>query len=414
MCPEQNKGHLSEGLCHNAPDDAPALPSQVLAQPQTLEKLPDFPVNLQALPSRQAQFCLGIERFLTRDLGLGTRLKGSRIILGLSGGADSTALLLILHYLKPRLGFELLPAHLDHSLRPESGLESSRVRELCSSLNLPCFFKKLDVDALAKQQSLGLEEAGRLARYEFFASLASETSPNHASQTAPVFIVTAHHLDDLAEDLLLRLVRGSGWPALAGMKALLPLPESLAGSAPKATTLLRPLLLNPKSELTGFLEQLHCPWIEDSSNAALDFKRNRMRNQIMPLLLRENPAFRDSIANLWRLGQLDEEHWDQQLAEFQGAALTSPGVNATAETDSAPAFFIPRDTLLGRDQATRMRLYKACLQKLGPGQVIASNLFKLDASLLERKSGKIFSFPGYKKIKVEREGLKFYLNKQSR
>lgn len=432
-------------------------------------KLPEFPSTLQGLNPKQAKFCLGIERFLTRDLALGAELKRSRIVLGLSGGADSTALLLILHYLRPRLGFELLPAHLDHSLRPESFSESLWVRNLCAALNLPCFLKKLDVRDLAKKQGVGLEEAGRQARYCFFASIASGTydrtydnpgaaqqpaapdiipgiipadnqrktaqngSEHPVSQCFTVFVCTAHHLDDLAEDLLLRLVRGAGWPALAGMKALSPLAASLCddmkesrpknrsgGHPPESRALLpetggsiaarpglkllRPLLLTPKLDLTGFLQQLNCPWLEDSSNAALDFRRNRMRNQVMPLLLRENPAFRDSVANLWHLGQVDAEHWEQQLAALQNIVL------ADSETEAGKTdFFIPIDKLLAHDRATRLRLYKICLRKLGPGQILANSLFALDAAMLKRRSNKIFAFPGYKKVAVEHAGLRFYL-----
>ena len=416
MSPEQNKWPVPEDPGNNPPPDAgSALPGK---SGNVLQKLPDLPEKLQDLDPKLAKFCLAIERFLTHDLGLSTDLKDSRVILGLSGGADSTALLLILYYLKPRLGFELLPAHLDHSLRPESRSESLWVRDLCAALKLPCFVNNIDVRDLAKTNSLGLEEAGRLARYNFFAALATESEKNKPlDAVTKSFIVTAHHLDDLAEDLLLRLVRGTGWPALAGMKALSPLPASLSGLSPdlnRNLKLLRPLLLTPKLELTSLLEQLNYPWLEDSSNATLDFKRNRMRNQVMPLLLHENPAFRDSIANLWRLGQLDEEHWEKRLKEINVTETITSEVVADKGKSSNLTLFIPLDTLLNHDQATRMRLYKSCLQKLGPGQVLASSLFRLDEALSGRKSGKIFAFPGYKKVAVKHEGLRFYQDKSSR
>lgn len=122
---------------------------------------------------------------------------------GLFGGADSTALAVILRC----LGVSLVLAHLDHRLRPESGEEAESARRFAERLGVPCMVRRVDVEALARSEGIGLEDAGRRARYAFFDSaLLSERAE---------WVVTGHHLDDLSEDVLMRLVRGSGWPDLA-------------------------------------------------------------------------------------------------------------------------------------------------------------------------------------------------------
>lgn len=135
---------------------------------------------------------------------------------GLFGGADSTALAVILRC----LGVSLVLAHLDHRLRPESGEEAESARRFAERLGVPCMVRRMDVEALARSEGIGLEDAGRRARYAFFDSaLLSERAE---------WVVTGHHLDDLSEDVLMRLVRGSGWPGLGGMKAVEPAGVSCA------------------------------------------------------------------------------------------------------------------------------------------------------------------------------------------
>lgn len=137
--------------------------------------------------------------------------------------AGSTALAVILRC----LGVSLVLAHLDHRLRPESGEEAESARRFAERLGVPCMVRRVDVEALARSEGIGLEDAGRRARYAFFDSaLLSERAE---------WVVTGHHLDDLSEDVLMRLVRGSGWPGLGGMKAVGSGPASPAPFAWDAT-----------------------------------------------------------------------------------------------------------------------------------------------------------------------------------
>jgi len=332
----------------------------------------ELPLRLQALPPRAARFCLGVERFLRRDLG--ADLAGAVVVVGFSGGPDSTALLLCLECLAPRLGFSLQAAHLDHGLRPESGAEADQAELLCGGLGIPFSSCAVDAAALARERGVGVEEAGRELRYAFFAECL-EGLPR-------AFLALGHTLDDLAEDQLLRLIRGAGWPGLGGMPALDP-----------ARSLLRPLLLTPKAAILEFLADLDAEYVQDPSNQDPAFRRNRVRAGILPLLREENPAYLESAAGLWRLAQLDRELLDGQV----DAPAAGP--------DGRIA--LPLSDLAARPRALRLRLCKACLERLGPGQPLLEGLLRLDAAVTAGISGKTFQFPGRKTARLEAGAVVF-------
>lgn len=327
---------------------------------------PAMPRSLQDLPPKWAHFCLGIERFITDDLALDTT--GRTMIVGLSGGADSTALLLCLHWLAVKNGGRVVAAHLNHRLRSEADDDARWAAALCGSLGLPCVVREEDVAGLAAAQGMGVEEAGREARYALFADVLAE----HKADC----IALGHHLDDLAEDVLLRLTRGTAWPGLSGMVG-----------RDHERRLLRPLLLTRKSTLTGFLTALGVSWREDASNSDPRWARNRIRSTVMPLLLQENPNFLDAVARLWRVGSVDREYWEAQT-EAAGTTL-------------------PDTTLAGAHRALRLRLYKAALDRLGPGQPLADTLFGLDRAWQDRRIGATFQFPGEKTATVTGSGVVF-------
>lgn len=335
-----------------------------------------LPRTLQEMPPRWAHFCLGIERFTATDLGVSPWASG--ILVAFSGGLDSTALLLVAVCLTARNGGSVRAAHLDHGLRPESGEDASAALDFCAALGVPCSVQRMDVAALADKMGTGLEDAGREARLEFLEQARVEAGAD--------WILLGHHLDDLAEDVLLRLVRGTGWPGLSGMPG-----------RDDGRRLLRPLLLTPKSTLRDFLTDLSASWREDSSNQEPLFRRNRMRHSVLPLLLEENPSFLDSVARLWRVGRQDEAFWEGQvravLPDVREAALLLP--DAILET--APS-------------ALRSRLCKRALDSLGPGQALAESLFQLDDAWRENRLGSVFQFPGNKQAQVTREGI-FFLRK---
>lgn len=333
-------------------------------------------MRLQDLPRHLARRCLGIPRFC-RD-SLGVDLRGARLVVAYSAGLDSTALLHLLHLLRPQLDLTLVAAHAHHGLRPESDLELRHARETCARLGLDCETAHLDVPALQAASGLGLEECARQARYEFLESVRRDRQAD--------WTVTAHHGDDLAEDIVMRLVRGAGWPGLGGM----------TGADP-GRRLLRPLLDWHKSELKAFLDSTGTTWREDPSNADPDRTRNRVRHDIMPLLLRENPSFAKTALQLWELARIDRDFWDQTLPHFLGP-ISEHFLDAAA---------------LNVHQARRLRLYKTVLDAMGPGQALASHLLLLDGAWMRKNCGSSTQFPGDKVACVEAEGIRFHMQQRS-
>lgn len=333
-----------------------------------------LPARMQELPPRWARFCLGVNTFAARDLGCD--FASQHCLVAVSGGADSTALLRLCALLAPMRGGTLHVAHLDHGLRPESPQDADFVRALCAGLDIPVTVERCDVATLAAERGLGLEEAGRIARYEFLERVRKAVG----AQT----ILLAHQLGDLAEDQLLRLARGAGWPALGGMAACDP-----------DRRLLRPLLLTPRAELEDFLRALGQPWRDDPTNALPVCARNRMRHDLLPGLLRENPNYLASAARLWRQARTDAEHWRENLAQM------------TPQQSGPGEFLLSAADLDRATSATRLRAFKQALELLGHGQPLGDGLFRLDELWLARATGKSLRFPGDKEARIMRSGVRF-------
>ena len=198
---------------------------------------------------------------------------GDRLVLGLSGGLDSAALLDILCELKPRFGFELAAIHVNHQISPNAPSWAEFCRALCVQRQIP--FEDMAVD-LHNKHGLGLEAAAREARYGVFAGQRAE------------FIVLAHHLDDQAETALLQLLRGAG---VKGMSAMPVSREGMSGPM-----LLRPLLEVSRRELESYAKTRELRWVEDESNQDIYYGRNFLRHEVMPLIAKRFPAYRETFS----------------------------------------------------------------------------------------------------------------------
>ena len=362
-----------------------------------------LPDGLQSLLPGQARFCLGVERFILNELGLD--LHGCRILAAFSGGADSTALLLALHYLAPRLGCTLHAAHLDHRLRPGSAGEAEACRRFCEALGISLLAEKicwtepghsgerageqarhkasrdgaLRADPQTKAPQSGVEDASRSARYAFFKRAAKACGAD--------WIATGHNANDLAEDVLMRLTRGTGWPGLAGMAAVDP-----------GRQLLRPLLLTPRKDIEHFVTALGTGWLTDESNSDRSYFRNRVRLDLLPFFVGENPAFLDTVAGLWRLGRIDAEFFDGALAR----AIPESGSPSDAR------FFLPRPALAAMPKALRLRLYKQLLDVLGRGQALMPGLLALDEAFTRNAKRTEHQFPGGKRAVTDASGIAWF------
>jgi tRNA(Ile)-lysidine synthase len=200
---------------------------------------------------------------------------GDRVVVAVSGGADSMALLFLLHALSPNLHCALAVAHLDHGLRPSSAADARFVEEQAASLGLPMMSERCDVRAEAAAGRQGIEEAARRVRQAFLARVATEWGATR--------IALGHTADDQAETVLFRLARGTGWTGLCGM-------------APVSGRIIRPLLFVTRGEARQFAADQQLPWREDETNCDVSFARNRIRERILPELAAINPDVVRSVA----------------------------------------------------------------------------------------------------------------------
>ncbi len=191
---------------------------------------------------------------------------GKPVLVALSGGADSTALLAVLH----RLGYSCVAAHCNFGLRAaESDRDEAHARSLCASMGVPLEVRRFDV--AAHQQSTGesLEMACRTLRYLWFGQL--------RLQLGCQAVAVGHHRDDNVETFLLNALRGTGITGLAGMR---PVNDS---------HVVRPLLTASRQQIVAYLQQLGIAWVDDSTNAVSDVKRNRLRNIVLPAIMQQFP-----------------------------------------------------------------------------------------------------------------------------
>jgi len=222
---------------------------------------------------------------------------GERVAVACSGGADSVALLCVLAELREELGIVLSVAHFHHQIRgAEADADQEFVEELAARLKLDFHSGSGNAPQHASQRKVSLETAARELRHQWFAQLIKQGKVDK--------IATAHTLDDQAETVLMRILRGTGARGLAGI-----------APSHKAKHLVRPLLTTNRREVEAYLKAKGQCWREDSSNLDLGHTRNRVRHTLLPLLEREfNPAIRQTLADLADVAQAENDYWSNQLS----------------------------------------------------------------------------------------------------
>ncbi len=228
-------------------------------------------------------------------------LTAASIVVAVSGGPDSVALLHALHTLRDDLDIRLRAAHLDHGLRPgASAADAEFVRDLTDSLDIPLTVGCADVYRFRKRHRLSLEDAARRLRYRFLAGVACENGADA--------IALGHTLDDQAETVLMRLLRGTG---LAGLRSMSTLSDIEIEGAEAA--LFRPLLSVSKAETISYCAANRLCARLDESNLSTDLTRNRIRIELMPLLETYNPSARLALSRLAQSAALDIDFIRQQV-----------------------------------------------------------------------------------------------------
>lgn len=261
-----------------------------------------------------------------------------RILVALSGGSDSVALLHLLRSVASPLQLFIAAAHLDHAIRPQSGDDVDFVRSLCAQLQIPLVCARIDVPALATQEKVGLEEAGRLARHAFLLQ--------EAERLACTTIALGHHRGDQAETLLHHLGRGCGLHGLAAMRR-------------RRGLFVRPLLGYSKAELRAYLVEIGSEFVTDASNDALDFTRNRIRHQLLPLFSALNPRIETTLAALADVAAQEDDYWQGEIERLSALLVIKEGaglrldVPALRALHPAQRFRLLHHLLIPYAQATK-------------------------------------------------------------
>jgi len=221
---------------------------------------------------------------------------GDMVVVGVSGGPDSVALLHCLVALKEKRPLDLVVAHLNHQLRGETASqEAAFVKSLASRLNVPCEIGSRDVASYAQGHRLSIQEAARKVRYAFY----REVFDKHGAAK----IALGHQADDNAESVLIHLLRGTG-------------PRGLAGIPPvRDGYIIRPLIDMQRAQVLQFLETGGFEYVEDRSNLDPKYLRNRIRHNLLPSLKAEyNPKAGSALTRLAAIARQEEDFWCRQVA----------------------------------------------------------------------------------------------------
>lgn len=308
---------------------------------------------------------------------------GERVLLGLSGGADSVCLFHLLRELQEPLGFSLLAVHVNHNLRgAEAGRDAAFAENLCREYDVPFYLYSCPVEKIAKEKHLSTEEAGRAARQEVFAACAKE-------QRA-VKIALAHHQDDVAETMLHHLARGTSLTGLASLR-------------PVRGNVIRPLLCVGRKEIRQELESRKCSWCEDSTNAEDAYTRNGIRHHVLPYLTEEvNPRAAAHMAQT-SLDLLETEEYLEQQTDQLMERYASAEKNAV----------VLRDAVSSEAPLLQRYVIRRVLEQLaGKRKDLTREHLESVRELFEKQVGKSVCLPygitavrGYETLRLEKQGV---------
>jgi len=302
-------------------------------------------------------------RASVRTYGLWPR--GGRVLVALSGGPDSTALLHLLGELQRAGEVELAGvAHVNHGLRVAAPDDEAFCRRLASDARVSIHVEQANVLELAGQWRTSIEDAGRRVRYEWFERIATELGADA--------IATGHTRDDQAETFLLQLMRGAG-------------PRGLAGISPKRGRVCRPLIDIRRQELRAYLEVGGLPFRDDESNLDPAFTRNRVRHHLLPVLEREfSPGIVNVLAREASIARQDEDRLQAEAIEVEGSVVLA--TRDGAEIDAA--------ALRSLHPAVASRVARMALNRLAPERYLGFDHVERLLTLAQENGRGAVSLPG--------------------
>jgi tRNA(Ile)-lysidine synthase len=306
---------------------------------------------------------------------------GEKILLAVSGGADSVALLYIFKKLCPNA---IHIAHINHQLRGSESLKDENfVKRLAKELNVPITIESVDVKTYAKENKLSIETAARSLRLDALCRIADKINCR--------FIATAHHKNDNAETVIHRLLRGTGFKGLAGIR-----PKTIINGK----TFIRPLLCLGRIELEDYLKNQGIKWQSDHTNLDCRFTRNRIRHKILPYLEKETPNLVELVFSL-------SQHCGILAANIERFAKAATQSCILSGENSQVTFDLNK--FLSQPQPIQVELIQIALSQINCGlQKYTSEHYKKIADFAKSSSpGKTLNVP--EKIKVKKSYDKFFI-----
>lgn len=312
--------------------------------------------------------------------------RGDKLVLGVSGGADSTALFEVMCRLSEEYDLSLYVVHINHGIRKEAGEDAEYVRSMCEKHDVSFFLFEEDIPALAERERLTEEEAGRKFRYECFRKVMRE---NGATKLA-----VAHHMDDQAETVLFHLIRGTDISGMTGMRPVSPLTPAFGNT--DGLLIIRPLLGVRRDEITAWLEEKGISWQEDATNNDDNYARNRIRNRVMSDLAEVNEKAAVHINEFAELSAEYDGYIGKQAAAFiekEAVDLQGRPLSCYDKVDCG-GMKIRREQLLSEDKViVRRVLYELLTMVCGARKDITRQHVEALNSLLEALSGKEVHLP---------------------
>ncbi len=292
---------------------------------------------------------------------------GDRVVVGVSGGADSVCLLFVLSEWAAKYGLELYVVHVNHGIRKEAGEDAAFVRRLCEKRNLPFALVEADVPGRAARERVSVEEMGRTVRYEAFEAEARRVAADH--------VAVAHNANDQAETMLFHLFRGSGLTGLGGIR-------------PLRGKLIRPILCLEREEIERYLREKGVEYCQDSTNEEDHYARNRIRHHLLPYA--EEQISKGSVAHMSQTAlmlQEVEEYLLRQVREAREKAVRED----TGE--DVPCIRIDCQAFHALDPVIGKRLLLQLLQEISPTGKDLARIHVEEVFTLFRKEGGAFSLP---------------------
>lgn len=286
---------------------------------------------------------------------------GETVLVGVSGGPDSVALLHALLSISTGMGFRVAAAHLNHGIRAEAAdADEQFVRELCDVLGAPLWAEKADVPSIAKQNGWTLEQAGREERYAFLHRVKEKAGAQR--------VAVAHHMDDQAESILLHMTRGTGLAGLVGM-------------TPMRGDIIRPLLFVRRADVEEYIAQEGLAYCVDATNLETGSTRNRLRLDVIPYIEENiNPAFVDGLCSMAELLLRDETYLQAQADALLENARREDGFD--------------RETLKREPLPVLTRALRAALREAGAYTDIERVHIEQLLDLLSARTGAMVQLPG--------------------